>query len=724
MTETRLTYCRLCAGRCGLEVDVEPAGDAGSERIVSIRGDHAHPMTSGYACIKGLQAGELHRGDSRLVQPLERQPDGSFKPLAIELALDRIAARLQDISGQHGADAIATFRGTQHYNNSTAFHMLSAFIRALGTRSRFSTMTIDQSAKWVADGRLGVWAAGRQRFEDADVWMFVGNNPLVSLQGVNGFPPLNPTRRLKAARERGMKIIVIDPRRTETAHFADIHLQLLPGEDPTLMAGLLHIILAEGWHDKGFCVRHVDGLEALRLAVAPFTPEYVSGRAGVDADQLYAAARLFAKESTRGIAATGTGPDMVPRSNLAEHLVEALNVICGRYPREGERLANPGAMSPRREVRAEVVAPTRGWEGGRKSRVRNLGMMMGEKMSGVLADEILQPGEGQVRALIIDGGNPVNALPERARAIEAIEALDLLVCIDPYLSETAQLADYILPPTMMFERPDVPMLFEKTIYPQPYAQYTDAVIAPPGPDVVEDWYVFWALARRMGLELVFDGEPLDMAVAPTTEQLLQLLMRKSQVPLATIREYPRGKVFELEPVYVSSARAERQDNRFQLAAADIVAELGEVASEPPDCNFIRADHRYGFRLCVRRSRTVINTTYRQTAFARKRMPYNPLWMHPEDILELGLASGETAILRSAHGQLQVVLEADDSVRRQTVSILHGWGGSGGAVDSAGDIGVAVNDIIPAGDYSESINGMPWFSAVPVDVLPVTIDLVK
>jgi anaerobic selenocysteine-containing dehydrogenase len=718
MTETRLTYCRLCAGRCGLEVDVEPGDKRSGERIVAIRGDRAHPMTSGYACIKGLQSGELHHGESRLVQPLERQPDGSFQSLPVELALDRIAVRLQDIRERHGADAIATFRGTQHYNNSTAFHMLSAFIRALGTRSRFSTMTIDQSAKWVADGRLGVWAAGRQRFEDADVWMFVGNNPLVSLQGVNGFPPLNPTRRLKAARERGMKIIVIDPRRTETAHFADIHLQLLPGEDPTLMAGLLHIILGEGWHDREFCQRHADGVEELQSALQRFTPDYVSRRAGVAADQLYAAARLFAQESNRGIAATGTGPDMVPRSNLAEHLVEALNVVCGRFTREGEVVANPGAMSPRREVRAEVIAPGRSWEGGRKSRVRNLGMIMGEKMSGVLADEILEPGEGQIKALIIDGGNPVNALPERARAKEAMQALDLLVCIDPYLSETAQLAHYVISPTMMFERPDLPLLFEKTIYPEPFAQYTDAIIAKPGLDVVEDWYVYWALARRMGLELVFDGEPLNMTTPTSTEQLLQILMRRAQVPLDTIREYPRGKVFELEPVRVSGAKPERQGNRFQLAAEDIVAELAEVAAEPPEHNFIRDDHRYGFRLSVRRSRTVINTTYRQTSFARKRMPGNPLWMHPDDIEAQGLVDGETVILRGAHGELRVILEADNSVRPQTVSICHGWGGSGGSVDTTIEIGVAINDIIPAGDYSEPINGMPWFSAMPVDVVPL------
>ncbi len=709
--ETRLTYCRLCSGRCGLLVDVDPQSD----RVLRIRGDHEHPMTAGYACIKGLEAGELHQGPSRLRQALERQPDGTFRPVPVATALDRIAARLGGIIRDHGADALATFRGTQHYMNSTAFHMLSAFIRAVGTRSRFSTMTIDQSAKWVTDLRLGVWAAGRNRFEESDVWMFVGYNPLVSVLGNNGFTCLNPNKRLKAAKARGMKIVVVDPRRTETAHFADVHLQLRPGEDPTLVAGLLRIILAEGWHDREFCAAHVSGLDELKSALQPFTVDYVSRRAGVDADALQAAARLFAAEGTRGIAVSGTGPDMAPRSNLAEQLIETLNVVCGRFPREGDRVANPGVMSKPRPVRAEVLAPTRAWEQGRKSRVRNLGMMMGEKMSGVLAEEILVPGEGQIRALIIDGGNPVNALPDRARAIEAMQSLELLVCIDPYLSETAQHAHYILPPTMMFERPEMPLLFEKTAFPEPFAQYTEAIIAPPE-GVVEDWYVFWALAARMGLQLEFDGVALDMAVPPTTEQLLEILVREARVPLTEIRRHSRGKVFELEPEFVAPGRPERQGNRFQLAPADVIGELREIAAEDPDINSCRAGRKFAFRLSSRRSRTVINTSYRQTDFARRRMPTNPLWMNPEDMRRLGLAAGDAATLRSAHGELRVVVEPDASVRPGGVSICHGWGGSGGAVDGTADIGVPINDIIPAGDYAEAINGMPWFSAVPVDVV--------
>jgi anaerobic selenocysteine-containing dehydrogenase len=266
----KYSFCRICAGKCGLVVEVNDT----ENRIASIRGDHENPMTQGYACIKGLQAGELHHSAHRLLKPLERQADGSFQEIALETALDRIAERLRQIIDRDGADALATFRGTQHYANTSAFHMLSSFIKATGTRSRFSTMTIDQSAKWVADHRLGSWGAGRQGFADADVWMFIGYNPLVSVQGINGFPALNPLKRLKAAKKRGMKIIVVDPRQSETAKHADIHLQIKPGQDPVFLAGLLRIILKNQWHDIEFCHQYVDGVDALFSALTLFTPDF------------------------------------------------------------------------------------------------------------------------------------------------------------------------------------------------------------------------------------------------------------------------------------------------------------------------------------------------------------------------------------------------------------------------------------------------------------------
>jgi anaerobic selenocysteine-containing dehydrogenase len=660
-------------------------------------------MTQGYACIKGLQLGEIHQGPQRLLRPLERQPDGSFQEIDAETALDRIAARLKTIMAAHGPDALGLYRGTQHYSNTTAFHMMSAFIRATGTRSRFSTMTIDQSAKWVVDQRLGVWAAGRHTFASSDVWMFVGYNPLVSVQSINGFQPLNATKTLKAAKQRGMKLIVIDPRQTETARYADVHLQLYPGEDVAVLSGLLHIILREGWQDQAFCDAWVADLPALKAALDPYTPAWVAARAGVSADDLYTAARIFAHECRRGVATGGTGADMGPYSNLAEQLLETLNVVCGRYNRAGDRVDNPGAMCAARSPRAEVIAPSRSWETGRQSRVRNLGMLYGEKMTGVLAEEILTPGPGQIRAMIVDGGNPANALPNRSKALQALNSLELLVAIDPYMSETARCAHYILPPTMMLERPDIPAMFEKTAFPAPFAQYAPAIVSPPaGSDVMEDWYVFWAIARRLGLPMEFNGQALDMSVAPDTDQLLDILLQDAAVPVAEMRRYPGGKIFDVGDIYVSPASEKRAGNRFVVAAADVQSELAAVYARVP----VSAAHP--LRLSVRRSRQVMNSTYRDIAAIYKQLPENPLWMHPDDLASLGLSDGQTVTVASAHGQIRVPVSADKTMKVGVVSLSHCWGGQSG---------YASNDLI-SGDpeHSEPINGMPWYTGVPVAVM--------
>jgi anaerobic selenocysteine-containing dehydrogenase len=692
--------------------------DEASQRIIDVRGDHDNEMTMGYACIKGLQAAEIHQGPQRLLHPLKRQPDGTYTRIPLQQALDEIAARIAQITSEYGQDAFGTFHGTQHYQNHSAFYMLQAFQAAMKTRSVYSTMTIDQSAKWVTDLRLGVWAAGRQRFTESDVWMFAGHNPVVSVQPIYGFPALNPVKRLKEAKARGMKLIVIDPRRTETARYADVFLQPYPGEDSTVMAGLIHIILREGWEDRDFCTSHVNGVDALREAVQSYTPDYVAGRAGIDAGDLFAAAKLFAHTAKTGSANSGTGTNMGPHSNLAEHLLETLNVICGRYLREGQRVPNPGAMKAPRPIRAEVIAPTRSWEHGYRSRVRGLGMMYGQKMAGAIADEILTPGEGQVRALLVVGGNPANALPDRKHALEALAALDLLVCIDPFMSETARLAHYILPPALMFETADLPLWGETVSYPAPFAQYSPAIMpVPADSEVVADWYVFWSLAKRLGLSLTFAGVEIDMNTAPFTESLLEILVRDARVPLEEIKKYPSGKCFELEPAYVEAAQPKRAGNRFEVAPADVVAELREVFQEPIGTHTqIREGKTFQFRLSVRRVREVMNTTYRDLSEIRRRMPFNPLYMHPDDMAANGLQVDSEVDIVSAHGAIRARVEADDSMRRGVISICHGWGRSPGAESYDLD-GASANDLIPDSEsYVERINSMPWYTAVPVDVV--------
>ncbi|HEX8603416.1 MAG TPA: molybdopterin-dependent oxidoreductase, partial [Pseudoduganella sp.] len=444
------SFCRICSGLCGTVVELDA-----QRRVIAIRGDREHPLSRGYACFKGLQSGAAHNAPERILRPLKRMPDGSFSAIPLGQALDEIAASLAAIRARDGADALAIYRGTQNYLNVAGFTMLYSWMKALGSRSFFSTMTIDQSAKWVAMERLGRWGAGRQHFRTSQAWLFAGYNPLLSVQGGSGFFTTNPTREMKEAKARGMKIIVIDPRRTETAHHADLFLQPKPGEDPAVAAGLLRCILDEGWHDAAFCDAHVAGLDTLRAAVQPFTPDYVERRAGVPATLLVQAARMFAFECDSGAVSTGTGPDMAARSNLAEHLYQAINVVCGRFLREGDDVGNPGVLGREKTQRAEVLPPRRSWEHGARGRIGDSAILFGEMMTATLPDEILTPGTGRIRSLVVVGGNPASVLPDQRKAVRALRDLELLVSIEPFMTTTAALSHYILPPLMQYERADI-----------------------------------------------------------------------------------------------------------------------------------------------------------------------------------------------------------------------------------------------------------------------------
>jgi anaerobic selenocysteine-containing dehydrogenase len=691
-----------------------------NRRIVGIRGDKEHPATSGYVCIKGLQSVQAHNWAGRLTHPLKRRPDGSFQRIGLEQALDEIAAKLQSIIERDGPEAVAAFRGTQSGLNSTAFEILPAFLRAIGSPSFYSTMTVDQSAKWVCLERLGVWGAGRHPFHSSDVLMIFGGNPMVSISTV-GFDPLNVDRQMKEAKARGMKLIVIDPRRTETARHADLFLQPYPGEDAAIAGGLLRIILGEGWDDREFWTRYAGNVEGLRHALEPLSPEYVEQRTGIKGEDLYRAARLFAHEHKHGAAISGTGPSMSAHSNLAEHLIECLNVICGRYARAGDPLPNPGVIGPRRRRSARVIGPRRSWEKGHRSRVRGVGMLFGEMMSGVLAEEILTPGKGRINALIVDGGNPVNALPDQAKTVAALRALELLVTIDPVLTNTARLSHYIIPPKLQYERADLPTTkdYETVFFHVPFSQYTPEIAAPPaGSEVVDDWYVFWAIAKRLGRTIVYDGVPLNMSQTPTTDDLIAILTRNSQVPLEEIKSYPGGKIFEPAPQVIEAD--DTADTRFAVFPPDVAGEFEDYLAQPLDGagGAISAGRRFTHRLSVRRMREVSNTMYRELPAIHQRRPYNPAWLNPEDLIRLGLKPGDKVALVSDHGRVTAIVQPDAGVRPGVVSMSHGWGALPDEAADPAQVGTAVNLLIGNLSNCEKINAMPRQSAIPVNVVPL------
>lgn len=695
------SFCRMCIAGCGVVLTVEEG------RLAGIRADRDHPISRGYACFKGLQAVGAHHGPERLLHTLRRGPDG-HTPVPTDHALDDVAQRLQAIVERDGPQAVALFRGTAGFHTSSAFRMHGAFLQALGSASLYTTLTIDQSAKYIAAGRLGSWQAGQVHVDEAEVLLVFGCNPLVS-HSAGGMLVSDPVKRLRDARARGLKLIVVDPRLSETARHADVFLQPRPGTDHLIAAALLREVLATQRHDAAFCAAHVQGLDALRAAVAPYTAERVAAQAGLDGAQLRAAAALFATPSRRGAVVTGTGTDMAPHSNLAEHLIQCLDVVCGHFKRAGERMPNPDPLQPPRTWHAEVVAPTQPWSQHAPSRIRGVGNLYGEKLTATLADEILTPGPGQIKALIVDGANPANSVPDQARMLAALQALELLVVIDPHLTPTAQQAHYVFTPKLQYERDDLPLTLGKPLYPDAWTQYAPAAIAPPvGSDVVDDWWVFYALAQRLGLSLQIGGQPLDMQRAPTTAQLLDMGLRGSAVRLDDLQRSPDGLwLARDEPPIVQPARPGA--GRFAVAPPEVLAELQAVALTLADAP------TPGFQLIARRLRDVNGSLGMYTRTIRERNPHNPLAMHPEDALALGLQPGQRVRIEAEHGRIHGLLKLDATLRRGVVSMSHNWGPADNSAERLAETGACTNRLVATDRHVEDLNAMPRMTAIPVQI---------
>jgi anaerobic selenocysteine-containing dehydrogenase len=306
--------------------------------------------------------------------------------------------------------------------------------------------------------------------------------------------------------------------------------------------------------------------------------------------------------------------------------------------------------------------------------------------------------------------------------VQALSSLELLVTIDPIMSNTAKLSHYIVAPKLQYERADLPTTrdYETLFFHVPFSQYTAGVAKPPpGSDVVDDWYVFWALARRLGRTIVYDGVPLDMSNPPTTEDLIAIVTRNSQVSLDEIRKYPGGKIFDREPQYVEPAND--SGGRFAVIPPDVADELAEVAAEAADASGAKLSTGEVFthRLSVRRMREVSNTMYQELPAIRRRRPYNPAWLNPRDLEQLGLTSGDNVAIVSDHGRITAIVQSDETVRPGVVSMSHGWGPLPDESGGCEEEGSPVNRLVSSERDVEAINAMPRQSAIPVNIVRVS-----
>ena len=701
--------CRFCHATCGMVATLEDG------RVTRLIGDIDNPMYAGYSCVKGRNYHAFHESPSRLRAPLRRRSDGGFESASSAAVLDEIAVRTRDILDRHGPRSVAMYGGTFSHFCPAGVMLRESFMDAIGSPMRFSNATIDQPGKPISMALHGKWGAGPQDFADADVCMLIGANPLVSMWG--GIPSFNPAKRLHEARQRGLKLIVIDPRRTESARKADLHLQCLPGQDVPLLAAMLNVIITEGLCDRAFIEAETEGFGALAAAVAPFTPERVAPRAGIEAGSIIEAARMFAR-AQRGNVTSGTGPSMAPHGVLMDYLVLALNTVCGRWIKAGERMPNRGVLFRQFSGVARAEKPRAATGFGAALRVRGLTDTAAGLPTAALAEEILTPGEGQVKALFVVGGNPLLSWPNQAKTRRALESLELLVVVDPVLSETARHAHYVIGPRFGFESPAITFGNEGITvyglslgYPEPFAQYQPQLIEPPaGSDVLEDWRIFYELGRRMGYPLAFRGQPFDMSTPPTTDGLLSQFVARSRVPLEEIKRHPHGAVFP-DPKPFAEPRDAEWPHRLQLAAPVMIAELQRIAAQkseaPAPAGPVMGGEGSALRLLLvsRREHALYNSVAHDLPALRRRLPHNPAHLNPQDAARLGIVDGAIVEIESAVGGIRAVAHLAPDVREGVVSIAHGFAGACTAA--------LIDD---ATDY-EALSGLPRMSALPVTVRP-------
>ncbi len=713
--EKRYSYCRNCTAYCGFEFDLVDG------RIAGHRPDRANTNSDGFSCIKGEMAvAFMSDGEQRLTQCQRRSKDGPFEAIRPEEAVRQVADRLGDILDRHGPQAVAMYYGTSAYGRALTIPMAKSFLGALGGFKVFSTMTIDQSARWVAYNRMGTFATGKPNILDTDVLLMSGTNPVVShIPNYGALPGNNQSKFIRAMQARGGKLIIIDPRRTETARLADIHLQPKPGFDADIFACLIHIVLENGWHDRAFCARFVSGLDELRDAVSPFTPEHVAARAGVEAGQLLETARIFAR-SAKPLCEYGTGTTMAMHGNTAAHMAEALNAICGGFVRAGDTIRNPGLFA--RKARQEgVYPPARSWEQEPKLRSGH-GRLFGEYPTSRLADEILEDGPEKIRALIVVGANPLATWGEPEHAREAFRDLDLLVVLDPRMTETAREAHFVIPPPVQYEIPDMTMICDLLMH-KPFVQFAPPVVAPPE-GVIEEWKFLNGVANGVGK--VLTAKPFDLLadyadiaggidLTPDrewrSEELLAWYAQGAGIAMEELERRPHGFEPEVETPVVTAPDTD-DGARLVLCPPDVAAELAAVFKDER-----LSDMPY--RLVSRRIVETQNTAFRFNEITQRRHPTNRLYINPADLAAEGLDDGAQVRLTGEHGHVIAYLRGDATMRPGVLSMTHGWGAISDRDDPQGHRGAHLGRLVSMRpEHVQNFDGMPLQSAIPVRLTPV------
>jgi anaerobic selenocysteine-containing dehydrogenase len=742
MSELKPTACVLCECNCGLEVEL---GGEGGRHLVKLRGDKRHPSSRGYACEKAHRLDHYQNNRDRLLWPQRRKADGTFETIDWDTAIREVAARLVNVRDTFGGDSIFYYGGGGQGNHLPGAYA-TATRRVLGSRYRSSALAQEKTGEfWVNDRMLG--NGTRADFEHCDVALFLGKNPWHS----HSIPRARVTLKEISA-DPSRTLIVIDPRRTETAELADIHLAVRPGQDAFLLAVILGVLVEEDLVDHGFIDARCEGLEPVVSTLRNVPIAAYAARAGIAEEDVRRTARLIGRAKAFS-SFEDLGVQMNHSSTLVSYLHKLLVFLTGSFAKAGTQYV------PTMFVNFVSGAS------GKKSPVAGAPIISGLVPCNVITEEILTDHPKRYRAMLVEASNPAHSLADSPRTREALRSLDTLVVIDVAMTETAELADYVLPASTQYEKaeatffnldfpdnqfqlrprlmpaPEGPLpeaeiharlveamgaLTEADLAPlreaaphgrQAYAQALfahvmgDARLAPLAPvilyrtlplaDDVREGAVLFGLCLRFAMEsgpslarAGFEGNPLEAGDALFSAML----------------DRPYGVVFAKDEWSDVNARVKTPNGKIQLCLPDLLDALVALQAAPAEAH----DASFPFVLSAGERRSFTANTIMRDPSWRKKDGDGALRIHPEDALALGVVTGDHVKLSTKRAAVVVVVEVSDSMHRGHVSLPNGLGLGYPAENGRAITGVAPNELTSVEDRDPFV-GTPWHKHVPARI---------
>ncbi|WP_249676970.1 molybdopterin oxidoreductase family protein [Pseudomonas abieticivorans] len=690
--------CHLCEAICGLNIETTVT-EGLAPQITSIKGDPLDTFSRGHICPKAVALQDIQNDPDRLHQPMLRSGN-QWQPIEWGQAFELVAARLWDIQQRHGQNAVAIYQGNPSVHNYGLMTHSNYFLGLLKTRNRYSATSVDQLPHHLSSYLM--YGHGLllpiPDIDHTDFMLILGANPLASNGSIMTVPDVE--KRLKAIQARGGKVVVVDPRRSETAAMADQHLFVRPGGDAALLFGVLNTLFDEGLTRASHLP--VDGLDRVRESIKAFTAQAMSQQCGIEPALIRQLARDFAA-ADKAVCYGRMGVSTQAFGTLCHWLVQLINLVTGNLDRVGGALCTSPAV--------DLVATTGGghfnvWQ----SRVSGLPEYGGELPVSALAEEMLTEGEGQVRALITVAGNPVLSTPNGRQLEQGLDGLEFMVSIDLYINETTRYADLILPSTSALENDHYDTTFNLFAV-RNVSRFNRAILPKPA-GALHDWEIFVGLAQAFAVKA---GKELKATMPPAS--MIDLGLRhgpygdasEHKLSIQTLADFPHGiDLGALRPNLAE--RLKTANGRIQAAPQAILDDLQRFAGQalPVSGELLLIGRRH-----VRSNNSWMHNYHRLV----KGKPRHQLLMHPDDLLSRGLADGQRVRVSSRVGSIEVEVAQSCDMMPGVVSLPHGWGHARAGVQmeiARQQPGASANDLTDE-RVMDAVSGNAALNGVPVQV---------